>query len=342
MKIAVYTIALNEEQFVERWYESAKEADYILIADTGSTDRTVEIAKDLGIHVAEIEVKPWRFDMARNISLANIPTDIDYCICLDMDEVLMPGWRQWLEQATETRIHYTYRWDDTMTFTGDKIHKRHGYLWKHPVHECLYPFGIEETHQVFPEMRIHHYPDHTKSRGQYLPLLKWSVEEDPDNDRNAHYYARELMYYGQYEESAKEFRRHLALPSARWDAERAASYRYLAVCEPDRAVEHLESAIKECPHIREPWIELAKYYYAREDWEKCYESAKKALEIKERSHAYLMMSWAWDWTPWDLAAIAAYHLEKFDEAFEYGLQALKHAPDDERLTNNLRWYAGVI
>jgi glycosyltransferase involved in cell wall biosynthesis len=49
MKIAVYAIALNEEQFVKRWYESAKDADYLLIADTGSTDKTVKLAKSLGI-----------------------------------------------------------------------------------------------------------------------------------------------------------------------------------------------------------------------------------------------------------------------------------------------------
>ena len=49
MKIAVYTIALNEEKFVERWYESAKDADYLMIADTGSTDKTKRIAKKLGI-----------------------------------------------------------------------------------------------------------------------------------------------------------------------------------------------------------------------------------------------------------------------------------------------------
>jgi len=29
MKIAVYTIALNEEKHVQRWYESVKDADYI-------------------------------------------------------------------------------------------------------------------------------------------------------------------------------------------------------------------------------------------------------------------------------------------------------------------------
>jgi glycosyltransferase involved in cell wall biosynthesis len=94
MKVAVYTIALNEEQFVEPWYESAKEADYLLIADTGSTDNTVAWARERGINVITVLIKPWRFDMARNASLAALPADIDYCIALDMDEVLLPGWRQ--------------------------------------------------------------------------------------------------------------------------------------------------------------------------------------------------------------------------------------------------------
>ena len=67
MKIAVYTIALNEEQFVARWYESAKEADYLLIADTGSTDNTKEIAKKLGINVVDVAVTPWRFDVVMHL-----------------------------------------------------------------------------------------------------------------------------------------------------------------------------------------------------------------------------------------------------------------------------------
>ena len=49
MKVAIYTIALNEEQFVKSWYDAAKDADYLMIADTGSTDRTVELARELGI-----------------------------------------------------------------------------------------------------------------------------------------------------------------------------------------------------------------------------------------------------------------------------------------------------
>ena len=99
MKVAIYTISLNEEKHVERWYNSSKEADYHIIADTGSTDKTVEIARGLGITVHSIHIKPWRFDDARNAALALIPSDADYCIIMDMDEILIPGWREELQKA---------------------------------------------------------------------------------------------------------------------------------------------------------------------------------------------------------------------------------------------------
>jgi glycosyltransferase involved in cell wall biosynthesis len=237
MKVAVYTIALNEEQFVEPWYESAKEADYLLIADTGSTDNTVAWARERGINVITVLIKPWRFDMARNASLAALPADIDYCIALDMDEVLLPGWRQELEKAhrnnaTRPRYQYTWNWkDDAYTepglqYGGDKIHSRLGYRWKHPVHEVLVCQGREV--QEWIPLEIHHHPDHSKSRGQYLPLLKLAVDEDPSDDRNAFYYARELYFARDYDAALIEFKRHLSLPTAKWEPERAASMRYLA------------------------------------------------------------------------------------------------------------------
>lgn len=66
MKIAVYAISKNEEQFVSRFCKSAELADYIVIADTGSTDNTVNIAKECQAIVHSICIKPWRFDKARD------------------------------------------------------------------------------------------------------------------------------------------------------------------------------------------------------------------------------------------------------------------------------------
>ena len=153
MKVAIYTIALNERQFVDTWFEAAKGADYLLIADTGSTDGTVERARELGINVVDVRVRPWRFDDARNAALAALPIDIDMCISLDMDEVIVPNWRELLEPAWErgvTRPRYKHIWsfneDGTpgLEFSYDHIHARTGYLWRHPVHECLYFYRSDE------------------------------------------------------------------------------------------------------------------------------------------------------------------------------------------------------
>ena len=348
MKIAVYSIALNEQQFVRRWYESAKEADYLLIADTGSTDNTKEIAKELGINVVEISIKPWRFDDARNASLAVIPADIDYCIALDLDEVLVEGWRQEMETLANTNItrpryHYTWNWNEDgspgLQYGGDKIHARHGYRWKHPVHEVLQADRIEEK-QSWLKLKIHHHADNTKPRSQYLPLLAQSVLEDPTDDRNAFYYARELFFHGKIEAAKSEFKRHLSLPKAVWKPERAASMRYLAKLSSEylEVEEWLKKAVDEAPDRREAYVELAKLYYENQRWFDCIDTAESAIAIKEKPLEYLCEEFAWGSAPYDYAAIAAHKLGLQDKAIEYGEKAVELNPTDERLRSNLVFY----
>ena len=93
MKVAVYTIALNEAAHAERWANSAVDADYRIVADTGSTDDTVERLTRAGVTVHRIAIRPWRFDDARNAAMALIPDDVDVCCSMDMDRWLAPGWR---------------------------------------------------------------------------------------------------------------------------------------------------------------------------------------------------------------------------------------------------------
>lgn len=351
MKVAVYAIALNEEQFVERWYESAKDADYLLICDTGSTDRTVEIAESLGIHVQTAYVRPWRFDIARNISLGVIPLDIDYCIALDMDEILLPGWREALEPAleqgwTRPRYQYTWNWNEDgspgLTYGGDKIHHRQGYRWKHPVHEVITRYGSEPETQGWVGLEIHHHADNTKSRSQYFPMLEMAVAEDPEDDRNAFYLAREYYYYGLYDKAIPEFKRHLSLPRAAWPPERAASMRFLAKMIPEEREDWLMKAIAQAPGRREPWVDLANHYYSVEDWPKCLAASQKALEITEKPLEYLCEAEAWGAAPHDYAAISSYRLGNFVEAVKYGSEAQRLSPGDSRLAVNLMFYRKAI
>jgi len=345
VKVAVYSIAKDEAKHVERWAASAMDADHVILMDTGSTDGTVELAEDLGVTVHQRLIKPWRFDLARNTALALVPDDVEYCIALDLDEVLVPGWRTALETAhregwTRPRYRYTWSWNADgspgLVYGGDKIHTRHGYVWRHPVHEVITPLG--EERQGWVSLQIHHFPDATKSRSQYLPLLAQSVTEDPSDDRNAYYYARELHFAGRSDEAVTEFTRYLALPSATWDAERSKAMRYLAQLEPDQAERWLLKATAEAPHRREPWVDLAQHYHDRQAWALSLAAALRALEVTDQPLEYLCEPDAWGAKPHDLAAIAAHWMGNGELARFHGGKAVEFEPTNERLVGNLAHY----
>jgi glycosyltransferase involved in cell wall biosynthesis len=351
MKVAVYAIAKNEEQFVEKWIKSAWEADSIVLLDTGSSDNTVEIAKQLlkdhpGKNVVESMVfNPWRFDHARNYSLDLVPEDIDFCIALDMDEVLVPGWRDLLEQVpqetTRPRYKYVWSWNDDgsegLVYGGDKIHKRHGYRWKHPVHEVLKPVGLGEVQNWVNGFEINHHPDSSKSRGQYFPLLKLAVEEDPEDDRNQFYLAREYYFHSDYENAIPHFEKFLTL--SKWAPERAAAYRYMALMIKDRAESLLYSAVQEDPMRRENWFALANIYYNKKDWKAVIACCHMIFRVTEKPLDYLCDNDSWGWKPYDLMAIASYYECDYEKAFTFGKNALEKNPLDERLVSNMAFYA---
>lgn len=351
LKICVYAISKNEEQFVNRFCEAAKDADLILIADTGSTDATAELARAAGATVPEIYVSPWRFDLARNAALALIPKDIDVCISLDLDEILQPGWREeiervWIKGET-TRLSYFFDWGCGIQFRYEKIHGRHGYRWHHPCHEYPMPDGrINEVWAYTDMLLAVHKPDPTKSRGQYLDILRISVEEDPSCPRNAFYYARELSFHSHWEQAIQECKRYLALPRADWENERCYAYRVMGRCyselgnakEAERA---FFMASFEAPNTREPWCELATLYYRQHRWSECFAVATRALQIKDRELVYTVDPEVWGALPHDMLAISAWHLGLTDMAVEHGAKAVELSMNDQRLIDNLKWYMGL-
>lgn len=348
MKIAVATIALNEEQFVRRWAESCAEADYRFILDTGSTDQTITAAYNADVDFVVKTFDPWRFDHARNTIWDYLPDDIDYVIWLDMDEVLTPGWRQALEtvpkDTTRPRYKYVWSWNtdgsEGLVYAGDKICARHNYTWRHPVHEVLKPVEILECQFWVDGLEIHHHPDPSKSRSQYLPLLELAVREAPHDDRNQFYLAREYFFAGNHTLAQFHFSEHYRL--SEWPPERAANRRYMAKLRPNVAEQFLYQAVAEAPNRREAWVDLASLYHARQDWEACRGAALMALRITEKPLEYLCEAEAWGWLPHDLLALASYHLGDRVMAVRHGEVACELAPADERLRGNLRWYAGLM
>jgi hypothetical protein len=352
LKICVYAISKNEAHFVKRFCESAKDADLILIADTGSTDGLPEEAARHGATVHHISISPWRFDLARNAALALVPRDMDVCISLDIDEVLQPGWREevervWVKGKT-TRLRYMFDWGCGIAFYYEKIHAKHGYMWHHPCHEYPVPDGrIEEVWAQTDMLLAVHKPDPTKSRGQYMDLLELSVKEDPDCPRNAFYYARELSFHSRWLEAIEACKSYLALPRATWQNERCYAYRVMGRCYNEvgrlqEAEQAFHAAAGEAPNTREPWCELALLCYRQGRWEECFAYATRALKIVDREKVYTCDPAVWGYQAHDLVAVSAWNLGLKDIAIAQGRIAAEMEPEDARLRANLCWYLGEV
>ncbi len=84
MKISATIITCDEERNIARAIESLRCCDEILVVDSGSTDRTVEIAAKLGARVIE---SPWP-GYAKQKNLAASKAAHDWIFSLDADEAL--------------------------------------------------------------------------------------------------------------------------------------------------------------------------------------------------------------------------------------------------------------
>lgn len=348
-KICVYAITKNEEKFVNRWYNSMKEADEIYVLDTGSTDNTRKILKELGVKVKRKFIKPWRFDKARNEALKLVPTDTDICVSTDLDEVFIPGWRKKLEtiwDSNTTQLSYNYNWQldnndkPLVSFYRDKIHTRNDFIWTHPVHEILTYIGNKpQIKKLTDNITLNHYPDTNKSRSSYLSLLELSVKEEPNDDRNMHYLGREYMYYGRWNEAIDTLIKHLKLKSATWKDERCASMRFIARCYKmlkryDEAYMWLAKAIKEAPYLRDAYMEKALLDYELDNYKDLEISCLGALNIKTNQKTYINEIFTNDITIYDLLSLSYYYQNKYKDSYTYIKLALDINPNDKRLKNN--------
>lgn len=98
MQISAVLITRNEERRLPQALESlAGVADEILVVDSGSTDRTREIAEQKG---ARVITRPWE-GYSRQKNFAAAQARFDWILSLDADEVLTPELAAELRQIKE-------------------------------------------------------------------------------------------------------------------------------------------------------------------------------------------------------------------------------------------------
>jgi glycosyltransferase involved in cell wall biosynthesis len=214
-------IVKNEEEVLARCLESVRGiADEIVVVDTGSTDRTREIAREFTDKVYDFE---WigDFSAARNFAFSKGTKE--YLFWLDADDVLCRGAREKLTRLKRTlstsvdivvmkyHTHFDVRGNPVMTSSRGRLFKRErGYIWHDPVHEYIELFGavhyadnIFVTHKKAEKKAIF---DPFRNIKIYEKQIENGV---PFSPRSRYYYARELFDHGRYADAAKSFEEFL-------------------------------------------------------------------------------------------------------------------------------------
>ena len=209
--VSLCMIVKNEEDVLGRCLASAAPAvDEIVIVDTGSTDRTLEIARQ---YTRAVYTFPWidDFSAARNFSFSK--ATMDYCFWLDADDVLLKADCQALIALKKNlspdvdmvmmRYHVAFDGHGKPTFSYYRerlVRMAAGFRWEGAVHEAIAPRGkvlyseIAVTHQKLRPS------DPDRNLRIYEKLLRDGAALAP---RDQFYYARELSDHGRNDEAAQ-------------------------------------------------------------------------------------------------------------------------------------------
>jgi len=213
-------IVKNEEMHIARCLDSvAKLVDEIVIVDTGSTDKTVEIVSN---YTSNIYSHSWTDDFsdARNYSFSK--ASMDYCMWMDADDILEETQqdkflqlKQSLSSDTDmVMMKYHTAFDEAGTpsfsyFRERWIRNCHDYRWLGAVHEVIPPSGKV----IYSDIAISHKKLNAGNPDRNLKIYqKLLADQKTLEPRQQYYYGRELYYHKQYEEAISVLEQFLLAP----------------------------------------------------------------------------------------------------------------------------------
>ncbi|MFI2855975.1 glycosyltransferase [Paenibacillus sp. JSM ZJ436] len=215
IQISLCMIVRDEEEVLERCLSSIHRlVDEIIIVDTGSTDRTKEIAAVFADRVVDFT---WidDFSAARNyaFSLATMP----YILWLDADDYLKEGDEEAflaLKQLPEDIDSVTLPYYLSMNPSGGAasslrrnriVRSDRGFTWIGAVHEYLEVSG--NIYHASPA--IVHGKMKSHSDRNLRIYLKREEENLPFSSRDMYYFGNELSEHGQHEKAIQYYDRFL-------------------------------------------------------------------------------------------------------------------------------------
>jgi glycosyltransferase involved in cell wall biosynthesis len=237
MAISACMIVRDEEKLLGRCLDSFRGAwDELVIVDTGSKDRTEEIARSHGARVQRFTACLGEDGRMRDFALArNHGVDLatgDYILWMDADDVLQPGGVERIRAAAArgvAALQVTIRWNkdswlQTRLFKNLPQNRFVGRIHEYP--------RISGKAEKDREVLVQHLPDKTGKEGsteRNLRLLELEVREDPANLRALFHLGNALRLSKRYDEAILRYTQYLAIGSS-FHSEKYMCAQYLAAC----------------------------------------------------------------------------------------------------------------
>ena len=354
MLVSVCMIVRNEIDTLEQAVASTVGlADEVAVYDTGSTDGTVELARSLG---ARVEVGGDRMHKGESRNyVAEKMVNGDWVVVLDADERIADpeGLRVFLKKTDAQAVFIRLAFMDasgnqTLTYRQMRCWRRGSYRYKYRAHELPIPVNGWGRLAYTDFVWEHRPPGGRPWKVQYgLDRLLLDVDENPGEPRPLYYLGRQYMYAQEYQRAVDTLLGYLDTSNK---TDRADAWCNLATCygrlenEPEQ-IGALHQACAEFPNRRDWWGRLATIYHGRgtnEEFEREDEEIAAGLlccmfEISPSHKSYVVHHW-FGAAPYDLMARVLWRLERYEEGREFVLKAVKLAPNDKRIKENLGWF----
>jgi len=353
VKISLCLIVRDEEDSIGNCLESVRNiVDEIVIVDTGSKDKTKEIARNYTEKVYDFE---WidDFSKARNYSFSK--ATMDYILWLDADDVLLAEDARKLKKLKETMetnidivmLEYNVGYDEngktSMSFFRERIFRRTGeFKWHDPIHEYI----ELEGNIVYVNICVTHKKCHF-SPGRNLMIFEKMISEGKAlSPRNNFYYARELFYYNKIDEAIDYFQRFLNSEEG-WSENNISACEDLAKCygvkkDTKNMVKTLYRSFEYGVPRAEICCQLGNYYKELADLEKAIFWFDLATKLKKPQYCSGFISHdCWGYIPYMEMCVCYDKLGNIEEAIRCNELAGEIKPNDSSVLYNKDYFKSL-
>lgn len=351
--ISLCMIVKNEENVLARCLKSVKDVvDEIIIVDTGSTDKTKEIAQQYTDKIYDFE---WTEDFSQARNYAFSKATKEYQMWLDADDVITKENKAKilnLKEDLDSNIdvvtfkyntHFDKDNNPILTSTRGRLFKREkNYLWNDPIHEYIELRGnIYYANDIF----VSHKKE-TSSTDRNLKIYQNQIKNGKNlSPRSLYYFARELKDHQRYEEAIYYFEEFLD-GNLGWVEDNIAACYNLSLCykalgQQEKAFHSLLRSFEYDSPRAEITCEIGYYFMNKNNYLKALNWFLLSTNLEKPNSLGFILNDYWGFIPNIELSVCYYKLGNIEKAILYNEMASKYKPNSDAVIYNRNFFASL-